>query len=106
VASFASTASFPLILIGMFLGIRSLAVIGVIIFTVVVVFQLVTLPVEFNASNRAVALLSSGGYITSQEAPMIKKVLGAAGMTYVAAALVSFLNLVRMLAILGMFRDD
>lgn len=106
VASFASTASFPLILIGLLLGLRDLAVIGVIIFSVVVVFQLITLPVEFNASSRAVALLEGGGYITSQEVPMVKKVLGAAALTYVAAALVSLLNLLRFLLILGIGRDE
>ncbi len=106
VASFASSASFPLILIGLLLGLPDLAAIGVLIFTAVVAFQLITLPVEFNASSRAVALLHSGGHITSQEVPMVKKVLGAAALTYVAAALVSFLNLVRFLLILGVFHDE
>ncbi|NLW45269.1 MAG: zinc metallopeptidase [Syntrophomonadaceae bacterium] len=106
VASFASSASFPLILIGLLFGLPDLATLGVLIFTAVVAFQLITLPVEFNASSRAVALLQSGGHITSQEVPMVKKVLGAAALTYVAAALVSFLNLVRFLLILGVFHDE
>ena len=106
VASFASSASFPLILIGLLFGLPDLAALGVIIFTAVVAFQLITLPVEFNASSRAVALLHSGGHISTQEVPMVKKVLGAAALTYVAAALVSFLNLVRFLLILGVFGDD
>lgn len=107
VANFASTASFPLILLGLFIpSLRSLAVFGVLLFTAVVLFQLITLPVEFNASGRAVALLSEGGYITPQEEPMVKKVLGAAALTYVAAALVAFLSLVRYLLILGMFQGD
>jgi len=106
VANFASSASFPLILIGLIFGFRELAVIGVLIFTAVVAFQLITLPVEFNASSRAVALLQDGGFVTSQEVPLVKKVLGAAALTYVAAAIVSFLNLVRFLLILGVFRDE
>lgn len=106
VASFASSASFPLILIGLLFGLPDLAALGVIIFTAVVAFQLIPLPVEFNASSRAVALLHSGGHISTQEVPMVKKVLGAAALTYVAAALVSFLNLVRFLLILGVFGDD
>lgn len=107
VANFASTASFPLILLGFFLpSLRGLAYIGVLLFTAVLAFQLITLPVEFNASRRAVALLSDGGYITSQEVPMVKKVLGAAALTYVAATLVSFVTLLRYLIILGVFRDE
>ncbi len=106
VASFASTASFPLILIGFIFGFPDLAVLGVLIFTAVVAFQLITLPVEFNASRRAVALLHTGGHITSQEVPLVKKVLGAAALTYVAAALISFLNLARFLLILGVLGDD
>ena len=106
VASFASSASFPLILIGLLFGLPDLAALGVIIFTAVVAFQLIPLPVEFNASSRAVALLHSAGHISTQEVPMVKKVLGAAALTYVAAALVSFLNLVRFLLILGVFGDD
>lgn len=107
VANFGSTASFPLILLGLLLGLPKLAFIGVVVFSAVVLFQVITLPVEFNASHRAVALLESGGYLTSQEIPMVRKVLGAAALTYVAAALVSFLNLLRLLWIVGAFgRDD
>jgi len=106
VANFGSTASFPLILLGLLLGLPKLAFIGVVVFSAVVLFQIVTLPVEFNASHRAVALLESGGYLTSQEIPMVRKVLGAAALTYVAAALVSFLNLLRLLWIIGIFGRD
>lgn len=107
VANFASTASFPLILVGLFVpALRSLAVLGVLIFAAVVAFQMITLPVEFNASRRAVALLSSGGYITHDEVPLVKKVLGAAALTYLAAALIAFLNLARFLLILGMLGGD
>ncbi|MGE5454477.1 MAG: zinc metallopeptidase [Methylocystaceae bacterium] len=105
VVNFASMASFPLLLIGLFIS-RPLAILGVILFTAVVVFQLITLPVEFNASNRAVTLLSDGGYIYGDEISAVKKVLGAAALTYVAAALVSLLNLLRFLMILGFNRDE
>lgn len=107
VVNFASSASFPLILLGFLLpALRSLAYIGVLLFSAVLVFQLITLPVEINASRRAVGLLSDGGYISTQEVPMVKKVLGAAALTYVAATLVAFVTLLRYLLILGIFSDD
>ena len=64
-------------------------------------FQIVTLPVEFNASNRAIKTLSSGLYLESDEVPAVKKVLGAAAMTYVAAAAVSVANLLRFIMLAG-----
>lgn len=105
VVNFASMASFPLLLIGLFIS-RPLAMVGVLLFTAVVIFQLITLPVEFNASRRAVTLLSDGGYIYGDEIPAVKKVLGAAALTYVAAALVSLLNLLRFLILIGFNRDE
>ncbi|MGE5371872.1 MAG: zinc metallopeptidase [Solirubrobacterales bacterium] len=101
VANIGSMAAFPLILIGMFLHWANLAFIGVIVFTVVVAFQMVTLPVEFNASRRAVALLAEGGYVTPQEKPMVEKVLRAAALTYVAAAVVAIMELLRFVVMLG-----
>ncbi len=68
--------------------------------------QLVTLPVEFNASGRALAVLEGRGFVTRQELGGAKKVLDAAALTYVAAALVGLLNLLRLLAIAGIFRRD
>lgn len=105
VVNFASMASFPLLLIGLFIA-RPLAIVGVLLFTAVVIFQLITLPVEFNASRRAVTLLADGGYIYGDEIPAVKKVLGAAALTYVAAALVSLLNLLRFLILIGFNRDE
>lgn len=105
VVNFASTLSFPLILIGLFIS-PKLVLVGVVMFAAVVFFQLITLPVEFNASNRAVALLSDGGYIYGDEIPAVKKVLGAAALTYVAAAIVSLLNLLRFLILIGFNRDE
>ncbi|TDA65677.1 MAG: zinc metallopeptidase [Clostridia bacterium] len=108
VANFGSNLAFPLLLIGLFLGLPSLAVAGVYLFAAVVVFYLITLPVEFNASGRAVVLLEAGGYVSRQEVGQARKVLSAAALTYVAAALTALLNLVRMLLITGMLggRDE
>jgi len=107
-AQFGSSASWILLLAGLFLGLPGLARLGVYAFSAVVLFQLVTLPVEFNASSRALALLESGGYLTREEIPQTKKVLNAAALTYVAAALMGVLQLVRLLIISGMLgrRDE
>lgn len=108
VAQFGSNAAWILLLLGLFLGFPELARIGVYAFAGVVLFQLVTLPVEYNASSRAIALLEGGGYLTREEIPQTKKVLDAAALTYVAAALMGILQLVRLLIISGMLgrRDE
>ncbi len=93
VTNFASTASFPILLLGFFLYSADLILIGIILFTAVVLFHAVTLPVELNASRRAVLQLSEAGIISHQEAPMVKKVLSAAALTYLAAALSAIANL-------------
>ena len=80
----------------------SLVQLGVLLFTGVVLFQLITLPVEFNASNRALNILVADGFISGDEVTGTKKVLSAAALTYVAAALMATLNLVRLLLISGM----
>ena len=72
--------------------------IGILFFAASVLFQFITLPVEFNASNRAIRILGGSGYLDSDEVPMVKKVLGSAAMTYVAAAAVSLANLLRFMA--------
>ena len=80
---------------------------GVWFFAAAVLFQLVTLPVEFNASRRAVATLQNGMYLYEEEVPAVKKVLGAAAMTYVAAAAVSIANLLRFVMLVsGRRRND
>lgn len=98
VASFGSSVSWILILIGFFLGSLGgiFIKIGIILFSFAVLFQIVTLPVEFNASKRALAVLTEGGYIDNDELRLTKKVLNAAAFTYVAAALVAILELVRL----------
>lgn len=93
VTNFASTASFPILLIGMVFASSNLIMIGILLFSAVVLFHIVTLPVEFNASNRAVLQLSQIGLISNEEVPMVKKVLSAAALTYVAAALSAIANL-------------
>jgi len=108
VAQFGSTLAFPLFLIGFIFQTGWMIYAGIYAFTAVVLFQLVTLPVEFNASGRALARLQAGGYITPAEAGGAKKVLDAAALTYVAAALMGILQLLRLLLLAGVLgrRDD
>lgn len=101
-----SNASFPLILLGVVLGMNhTLIMIGIWLFALVVLFQVVTLPVEFNASRRAVSILSNGGMLESNEVSMVKHVLVAAALTYVAAALSTTLQLLRLILIFGNDRN-
>jgi Zn-dependent membrane protease YugP len=106
VASFGSTLAFPLFFLGLVFSPNSgLMDIGIWLFSFALLFQLVTLPVEYNASSRALRLLTSEGYITSDEAPKTKAVLSAAALTYVAAAAMSAMQLVRLLLLRNMRRD-
>ncbi|MFD1472342.1 zinc metallopeptidase [Companilactobacillus mishanensis] len=101
-----SNASFPLIIAGMVLGMNhTLITIGIWLFALVVLFQVVTLPVEFNASRRAVSILASGPLLDSTEVPMVKQVLFAAALTYVAAVLSTALQLLRLILIFGNNRN-
>jgi len=104
VVGIASTAAMPLFLIGLFIGPRmpfsgTLMDLGVVFFAGAVLFHLVTLPVEFDASKRALAELTSTGAVLPQEVAGAKKVLDAAALTYVAAAAVAALQLVRLLVL-------
>ena len=74
---------------------------GIFLFSFAVIFQLVTLPVEFNASSRALALLEEQGILSQQELPYTKKVLGAAALTYVASAASAILQLLRIIILFG-----
>lgn len=94
-----SNAYFPLFLLGIIFSWQPLVYLGILCFALLVVFSLITLPVEFNASSRAIAMLSQGGYITRDEEPAVKAVLSAAALTYVAAAVTSILSLLRLLII-------
>jgi Zn-dependent membrane protease YugP len=93
VASLGSKLGMPLIFAGLIFGAMGLVNIGVLFFAGAVIFQVVTLPVEFNASSRAMALLSQGGYLASDEVPSARKVLNAAALTYVAATAAALLQL-------------
>lgn len=98
-AGFGSNLAFPLLLIGFMLQASGLVFVGLVLFTVVVLFQVLTVPVEVNASRRAVALLQGAGLVTTPEEEQgVKTVLTAAAMTYVAAAVTSILQLLYFLA--------
>lgn len=97
--NFASQMSMILFFLGIFLSIPGLTTIGIIFFSASVIYQLVTLPVEFNASNRALKVLEGRGILFGDEVNGAKKVLGAAAMTYVAAALMSITQLLRLIAL-------
>jgi uncharacterized protein len=97
VTNIGTTLAFPLFLLGLFAGLPQFMDIGIILFALAVVFSIVTLPVEFNASRRALRVLADGNFLTAQELPMAKSVLDAAALTYVAATAMAILNLVRLL---------
>jgi Zn-dependent membrane protease YugP len=101
VANFGSTLGIPMFFIGFFFGWGPLVDIGILLFSFAVLFGLITLPVEFNASRRAIAILRDGGYLTAEEIPAAQKVLNAAAWTYVASALVAVLHLLRLLILSG-----
>ncbi len=96
-ARIGSMVSWPLILIGLVLGATGLARVGVLLFTFVVFFQLITLPVEFNASSRALKILQGSNYLSAQELSGARAVLTAAALTYVAALFSSILQLLRLM---------
>ena len=97
--SISSTLSWPLLLGGLFLGITPLLHIGIALFSLAVLFTVITLPVEFDASKRAIRALAHGGYLTDEEVTGARKVLSAAALTYVAAAAMAILQLLRLLMI-------
>lgn len=101
VAQISSTAALPLFFIGMLLGSYTFAMLGIYLFTGVIIFQMVTLPVEFNASRIALIALDSYGIVTRDEYSGARKVLSAAALTYVASLAVSLLQLLRLLALSG-----
>ncbi|AEB76179.1 peptidase, membrane zinc metallopeptidase, putative [Clostridium botulinum BKT015925] len=99
VVNFSSSASWIIFMIGIFIKSSGLIQIGIMLFSAVVIFQLITLPVEFNASNRALKILESRNILYGDEIRGARSVLSAAAMTYVAAALTAILELVRLIAI-------
>ncbi len=106
VTQIGSYLSWPLLLIGLLMGSETLAMAGVLLFCAVVAFQLVTLPVEFNASNRALEALGASGYLKEEQLDGAGKVLRAAAMTYVAALAQAVSQLLRLLLIANRNRRD
>src|SRR5688572_5015073 len=100
ITNFATQATMFLFFGQIFLGIANLAMLGVIIYGIVAAFQLITLPVEYDASRRAKQQLLAMGIVQRDEAPAVSKVLNAAALTYVAAMVTSFASLIYWLAIL------
>lgn len=95
----------PLFFMGLVFSWEPLMNVGILAFALTLVFSLITLPVEFDASRRGVQMLLNGGFITRQEEPQVKKVLSAAAMTYVAAAVTSALQLLRLILLSRRNRD-
>lgn len=105
IVNFSSNMSWLIFFLGIFLGFKGLTTLGIILFLAVVVFQLITLPVEFDASTRALNILKSKGILYGDEIIGAEKVLNAAAMTYVAATLMAISQLIRLIAISNS-RDD
>lgn len=107
VVNIGAQLSWPLILIGiLFSGAQVLIQVGILLFSLTVLFQLITLPVEFNASRRALVSLERHGILQTTEVKSTRKVLSAAALTYVAAAAASILQLLRLLLLFGGRRND
>ncbi len=99
VASIGSQAAPWIVILGLMMGSYTLSMVGVILFGAMLLFQVVTLPVEFDASNRGLRMLEEGNYISYDESDAARKVLRAAAMTYVLAALASLVSFLRLLSI-------
>jgi len=95
---FVSNAWFPLVLLGFFANASGLILLGAAAFAVIVLFQLATLPVEFGASRKAMAMLTNQGVIAPTQVPVARRVLTAAALTYIVAALISIMQLLYLLA--------
>lgn len=100
-ANIGSSLSWPLFLAGLIFSIRPLLTLGIVLFSLAVLFQLVTLPVELNASSRALKMLENSGMLGNDELKSAKKVLAAAALTYVAALAASVLQLLRLIILAG-----
>ena len=109
VANFGSSIAWPLIILGLFISGRSSAMLinlGILAFSLAVLFQIVTLPVEFDASHRALKILGNTGMLYEDEVRDTRKVLTAAALTYVAGAASAILQLLRILLLTGNRRND
>ncbi|MCH5266843.1 MAG: zinc metallopeptidase [Lachnospiraceae bacterium] len=105
IVNFGSKLSWPIIIIGLIIGHTPLIYAGIILFALVLLFQIVTLPVEFNASGRALAILRESNMLYEDELKGARKVLTAAGMTYVTATISTLLQLLRLILLFAR-RDD
>ena len=106
ITNICSSLSIPLVIIGFIMSARPLVIAGILLFAAVAVFQIVTLPVEFNASRRAIAVLGESGMLDEGELQGAKRVLSAAAMTYVAALLVSLAQLLRLVLLANQRNRD
>lgn len=106
ITGFASNMAIPLFFIGLLFNSDSFALAGIVLFSVAVAIQLITLPVEFNASSRALATLEDSRILYDDEIPPARKVLRAAALTYVAATVVSIMTLLRLILLFGGRRRD
>lgn len=106
VVNLGSNLYFPIFMAGILFSWEPLMQVGILCFALSLVFSLITLPVEFDASRRAIAMLESGGYLAQDELKGARKVLNAAAMTYVAAVVSSLLQLLRLMLIARSNRDD
>lgn len=101
-----SALSLPLLVLGLLLNFQGLALFGIALFGLSTLFQLVTLPVEINASRRALTAIQAGGLLYEDEYPLVRKTLTAAALTYVAALAVSLAQLLRLVILFGGRRSD
>lgn len=101
VAGIGSQLAIPLFFMGMIFSFPMLMDFGIIAFSLAVAFTIITLPVEFNASARAIKVLSGHGYLTQDEVPMARSVLNAAALTYLASAAMAVMNLLRLIVLRG-----
>lgn len=101
-----SKLSWPIMILGLIIGSLDLLNLGIILFSLTLLFQIVTLPVEFNASRRALQILDGSGMLYQEEVQGARKVLRAAAMTYVTAAVSTLLQLLRLVLLFGRRRND
>lgn len=106
VVNLGSRLSWPVIIIGLIMGSAGVLKIGILLFALTLAFQVVTLPVEFNASGRALQVLKTRGILYDNELIGARKVLGAAAMTYVTSTISTILQLLRLVLLFGRRSDD
>lgn len=106
VVNLGSTLSWPMILLGLIFGFAGFFKVGILLFSFSLIFQIITLPVEFNASSRAIAILENSGMLYEDELKGARKVLSAAAMTYVAAVVATLLSLLRLIILFGGRRNN